>query len=282
MNADKNSYKKSSFGPAFLFLCKRRREALAVYYVFCRLMDDIADEPDVTDRLAELALWKEEISRAFSGKAQTPLGKDIARMAPQYGMTEDRFLLLIEGMEADVRGRVYKNFEELQWYLWRVAGIVGLATLDILGVKGPQAQELARAQGFAVQLTNIVRDVHEDAALGRVYLPEDLLAKCAGNPAYEQAPAYGDLQDALDTYAEEKIDMADDGELVSAAEALSDAMKVLQDVVTGVSDVLYDGVPVSADYFTLDGKPAQAITKGVIIVKERDAAGNVRTWKKIN
>ena len=177
MNADKNSYKKSSFGPAFLFLGKRRREALAVYYAFCRLMDDIADEPDVKDRLAELSLWKEEIFRAFNGKAQTPLGQDIARMAPQYGMTQDRFLLLVEGMEADVQGRAYKDFEELQWYLWRVAGIVGLATLDILGIKGPQAQELARALGFAVQLTNIVRDVHEDAALGRVYLPEDLLAK---------------------------------------------------------------------------------------------------------
>ena len=87
-------------------------------------------------------------------------------MAPQYGMTQDRFLLLIEGMEADVQGRVYKNFEELQWYLWRVAGIVGLATLDILGIKGPHAQELASALGFAVQLTNIVRDVHEDTAPG--------------------------------------------------------------------------------------------------------------------
>ena len=111
---------------------------------------------------------------------------------------------------------------------------------------------------------------------------EDLLAKCAGNPAYEQAPAYGNLQDVLDTYAEEKIDMADDGELVSAAEALSDAMEALQDVVTGVSGVLYDGVPVSVDYFTLDGKPAQSTSKGVVVVKERDAAGNVRTWKKIN
>ena len=176
MNADKNSYKKSSFGPAFLFLCKRRREALAVYYAFCRLMDDIADEPDVKDRLAELALWREEITRAFNGEAK-PRWQRHRRMAPQYGMTQDRFLLLIEGMEADVQGRVYKNFEELQWYLWRVAGIVGLATLDILGIKGPHAQELASALGFAVQLTNIVRDVHEDTALGRVYLPEDLLAK---------------------------------------------------------------------------------------------------------
>lgn len=177
MNADKNSYKKSSFGPAFLFLCKQRRQALAVYYAFCRLMDDIADEPDVADRQGELTLWREEIYRVFEGRPQTPLGKEIRCAAEQYGMTQDRFLLLIEGMEADVQGRTYENFEALEWYLWRVAGIVGLATLDVLGVKGPQAQSLARAEGFAVQLTNIVRDVHEDASAGRVYLPEDLLAK---------------------------------------------------------------------------------------------------------
>ena len=69
-------------------------------------------------------------------------------MAPQYGMTQDRFLLLIEGMEADVQGRVYKNFEELQWYLWRVAGIVGLATLDILGIKGAACAGAGQRAGF--------------------------------------------------------------------------------------------------------------------------------------
>ena len=127
-----------------------------------------------------------------------------------------------------------------------------------------------------------VRKTNVDLYWATYQEAEDLLAKCTGNPAYEQTAAYGVLQDALDTYAKEKIDMTDDGELVSAAEALSDAMEALQDVVTGVSGVLYDGVPMSVDYFTLDGKPAQATSKGVVVVKERDAAGNVRTWKKIN
>lgn len=175
MKADNAAYKKSSFGPAFLFLDKRRRAALAAYYAFCRLMDDIADEPNVEDRLGELALWKEEVHRIFNGTPQTPLGKDLQKTAADFAMKEDRFLLLIEGMEADVQGRQYATFEELEWYLWRVAGIVGLATLDILGVKGPQAQALARALGFAVQTTNIVRDVQEDALLGRVYLPQQWL-----------------------------------------------------------------------------------------------------------
>ncbi len=177
MNADQAAYKKSSFGPAFLFLDKKRRQALATYYSFCRLMDDIADEPGVPDRAKELAFWRKEIDRAFKEEAETKLGQDIGRLARHFSMPQDRFLLLIEGMEADVHAEPYENLGALRWYLWRVAGIVGLATLDILGIKGPKAEELAYALGSAVQLTNIVRDVHEDAQLGRVYLPQDLLAK---------------------------------------------------------------------------------------------------------
>ena len=177
MKADISSYKKSSFGPAFSFLKKDQREALAVYYAFCRLMDDIADEKDVPNPQQELLFWKEEIQRSFQRRPTTALGKDIQKISQQYQMSSDRFLLLIEGMEADLQGRRYKNMEELSWYLWRVAGIVGLATLDILGVKGERALALSKNLGFAVQTTNIIRDVYEDVSLGRVYLPQDLLAQ---------------------------------------------------------------------------------------------------------
>ena len=169
------AYKKSSFGPAFLFLDKKRRQALAVYYAFCRLMDDIADEPGVEDRLAQLAFWREEIGRVFEKKATTDLGREIEKIVTLFNMGPNRFLQLIDGMEADVRGRRYHTLEELEQYLWQVAGVVGLATLDILGVKGTKAEQLARALGFAVQTTNIVRDVHDDAKMGRVYLPDSLL-----------------------------------------------------------------------------------------------------------
>ncbi len=177
MKADTSSYKKSSFGPAFLFLNKKQRSALAVYYAFCRLMDDIADEPTVSNPQEELNFWKEEIIRVFNGKPTTDLGRDIAQISKDFDMPADRFLLLIEGMEADLQGKQYQSFEELTWYLWRVAGIVGLATLDILGVKGSSAEDLAQRLGFAVQITNIVRDVYDDVKLNRVYLPEELLAK---------------------------------------------------------------------------------------------------------
>ena len=114
-------------------------------------MDDLADEPGVKDPEKELSFWQEEITRAFAGRAQTDPGKELFEMAQTFGLEPDRFLLLIEGMRADVQGRTYATRQELEWYLWRVAGIVGLATLDILGVKGPQAQALARQLGFAVQ-----------------------------------------------------------------------------------------------------------------------------------
>lgn len=85
--------------------------------------------------------------------------------------------MLIDGMRADLRGQTYTTFEELDGYIYRVAVVVGLATLDILGVKGPEADVLSKELGGAVQLTNIIRDVPDDAALGRVYLPEELLAR---------------------------------------------------------------------------------------------------------
>ena len=181
MIPDSSAYKKSSFGPAFLFLGSKQRKALAGYYAFCRLMDDIADELTVQNPQQELDFWHEEIDRVFKKQATTALGEQLQDIVTQFNMTPDRFLWLIEGMQADLRGRSYHSFEELEWYLWRVAAIVGLATLDILGVKGPKAQELARALGFAVQLTNIIRDVHEDASRGRIYLPTELLARFGVN-----------------------------------------------------------------------------------------------------
>ena len=179
MAQNNTSYKKSSFGPAFLFLSKRRKEALANYYEFCRLADDIVDDaaahPHPAEELDEL---QREIKRIYNAQEpKTMLGRQLATTVNVFGLEENRFSLLLEGMKADLDGRKYNSFEELEWYLYRVAVIVGLATLDILDVKGPQAESLAKDLGAAIQLTNIIRDVPDDAALGRVYLPQDLLDK---------------------------------------------------------------------------------------------------------
>jgi len=176
MSQTNNAYKKSSFGPAFFFLPKRQRQALADYYAFCRLMDDIADEPCENPQ-QELADWEAEIGRIYAGKPTTNLGTLLSCDVKDFNISQDRFLLLIEGMRADLEGKKYNTYEELDWYLYRVAVIVGKATLDILNVRGEKADALALSLGSAVQLTNIVRDVYDDAKMGRVYLPAELTAK---------------------------------------------------------------------------------------------------------
>ena len=178
------SYKKSSFGPAFFFLNKRRRQALAHYYEFCRLADDIADEPNVLlppeQALQELC---QEIEYVYIGVPQTELGHQLLQDVRDFNLAKDRFLLLLEGMQADLQQKKYTPtdpahpFAALDWYIYRVAVIVGKATLDILGVQGDKADELAQTLGTAVQLTNIVRDIYEDAQLDRVYVPCSLTPK---------------------------------------------------------------------------------------------------------
>ena len=138
-------------------------------------MDDIADEPSVKDPLQQLSFWQEEVNRIFNHAAQTDLGKELSWVVDNFGLTKDRFLLLIEGMQADLQRKTYDSLKELEWYLHRVAVIVGLATLDILEIKGAAAEKLAQELGRAVQLTNIIRDVPDDAELGRVYLPQELI-----------------------------------------------------------------------------------------------------------
>lgn len=172
------SYKKSSFGPAFFFLSARRKKALADYYEFCRLADDIADDKNRPHPAEELDELEQEIKRIYNAQEpKTELGRQLAAAINSFGLEENRFLLLLEGMKADLEGKKYNSFEELEWYLYRVAVVVGLTTLDILDVKGPQAESLAKDLGAAIQLTNIIRDVPDDAAMGRVYLPQDLLEK---------------------------------------------------------------------------------------------------------
>ena len=172
------AYKKSSFGPAFFFLTRRQRRALAHYYAFCRLADDIADEPDRLNPTDELKSLAQEIEFIYIDVPKTDWGKALLEDIRYFNISKDRFSLLIEGMYADLEKKCYATFEELDWYIYRVAVIVGKATLDILGVEQtPKSNELASCLGRAVQLTNIVRDVYDDARLGRVYLPCQLSAQ---------------------------------------------------------------------------------------------------------
>jgi len=170
-------YKKSSFGPAFLFLGKERKNALAAVYAFCRKVDDIVDEPAENPR-AELDFWRTETERIFSAeKPETEIGRELQKYAAKFGLSKESFLLLIDGMEMDLNKKTYKNFDELKEYLYRVAGVVGIMCCEICGFKKDEIFDYAVTLGNAVQMTNIIRDVYEDASLGRVYLPQDEMTK---------------------------------------------------------------------------------------------------------
>ena len=143
---EQDVYKKSSFGPAFFFLGKRKRQALANYYTFCRIADDIADEPQVhaPQALEELA---KEVEFIYLGAPKTTWGKGLIEPIRAFHISKDRFSLLLEGMRADLAQKRYPTFEALQWYLYRVAVIVGKATLDILEVQGEKSRCTSQCVG---------------------------------------------------------------------------------------------------------------------------------------
>ncbi len=168
----------SSFKPAFLFLKPEQRRALSALYGYARAVDDIADDAAAAPEEKETALaaWKARIEAVFSGAApQNGLEEDLAMAAWTFSLSKENILLILEGVGMDARKKEYASFEELKYYMYRVASAVGLAALEIFGWRGGNAPAYAENLGYAVQLTNIIRDVFEDAALGRIYLPlEDL------------------------------------------------------------------------------------------------------------
>ena len=166
-----NGYKKSNFGAAFFFLSKQQKEALGIVYAFCRLADDIVDDTPKTapQQLKEL---RAEIELVYQNKAQTELGKDLQKVLSKYPMPKEYFLGLLEGVESDLKTPVrFKTQEDLNWYMYRVASIVGLMCIEIFGYKNPKSKKYAVTLGYAVQLTNILRDICEDAKINRLYLP---------------------------------------------------------------------------------------------------------------
>lgn len=163
----------SSFASAFWMLPKPRRNALHAIYAFCRLSDDIADDPAIAgDRTALLARWREELDDAFHGKAQHAVGIALTDAIESYRLPERVFLDLLEGVEFDLADGPIETFEDLRLYCYRVASTVGLLVVRVLGFENPRAPEFAETLGIAVQLTNVLRDVGDDASTGRIYLPK--------------------------------------------------------------------------------------------------------------
>lgn len=174
----------SSFYYSFLFLPKAKRQAIIALYAFCREVDDIADEcKDVSVARIKLAWWRTEIAHLYAGKPQHPVSKALAEAINRYQLDEEHFLEIIDGMEMDLDQNRYADFKQLQLYCYRVASVVGLLSVQIFGFKDRKTLKYAHDLGIALQLTNIIRDVGEDARRNRIYLPLDELKKFGVNEA---------------------------------------------------------------------------------------------------
>ena len=168
----------SSFYYSFLFLPVERRRAITALYAFCREVDDIAD--DVTDvgiARTKLSWWRTEVANLFEGHPQHPVTRALEPFAKRYGLDAARMNEIIDGMEMDLAYHRYPDFDSLERYCHSVAGVVGQLSASIFGYANAATLEYAEALGIAFQLTNIIRDVGEDARRDRVYLPADELAK---------------------------------------------------------------------------------------------------------
>jgi phytoene synthase len=168
----------SSFYYSFLFLPPERRRAITALYAFCREVDDAVDEcSDASVAAAKLLWWRSEVAAIFDGKPQHPVAQALAAVAQPFGITRERLGEIIDGMEMDLRHARYADFPALERYCYHVAGVVGLLAAGIFGYTNPRTLEYAQALGKAFQLTNIVRDVGDDARKNRIYLPADELAR---------------------------------------------------------------------------------------------------------
>ncbi len=167
----------SSFLWAMRLMPVAKREAMFAVYAYCRTIDDIADgEAPAAEKVKQLGAWRGEIDRLFNGDPNHPITRALAGPVRTYGLAKEDFMALLDGMEMDAANRmVAPSMEELELYCARVAGAVGLLSVRIFGIPGIEGRNLALTLGQALQLTNLLRDLHEDAALGRLYLPRELL-----------------------------------------------------------------------------------------------------------
>ena len=174
---DKAAGSGSSFYYSFLFLPKARRRAITALYAYCREVDDVVDEcADPGVARTKLAWWRDEVKRIYTGKAQHPVAQALADVVEDFGITEDLLMTVIDGMAMDLDYNRYPDFDTLKTYCHRVAGVVGLMSARIFGYSDDHTLDYAAELGLAFQLTNIIRDVGEDARRNRVYLPLDELA----------------------------------------------------------------------------------------------------------
>ncbi len=181
---EKTAASGTSFYYSFLFLPPKKRQAIQALYAFCREVDDVVD--DCTDKIVaktKLEWWYKEIDRMFLGRPLHPIGRALAEAIKEYPLKKQLFLDILSGTTMDLQYHGYQSFDDLKVYCHRVASCVGLLAAEIFGYQDTQTLEYAKHLGTAMQLVNIIRDVGEDANMGRVYIPEDELRQFNLSPA---------------------------------------------------------------------------------------------------
>jgi len=183
----------SSFYYSFLFLEPRRRQAITALYAFCREVDDVVDEcPDPGLARTKLDWWRGEVAALYVGRPSHPVTQALSRSLKEFHLPQEQLLEIIDGMEMDLDQARYADFKALHLYCYRVASVVGLLAAEIFGYRERQTLKYAHDLGLAFQLTNIIRDVGEDARRGRFYLPQDELARFAVSEDDLLQARYGD------------------------------------------------------------------------------------------
>ena len=168
----------SSFYYSFMFLPPERRQAITALYAFCREVDDVVDEcHDMQIAQTKLDWWRQQVALVFDGEPQHPVGQALKDVTRRFNLPREQLLEIIDGMQMDLMQTRYLDWKALHLYCYRVASVVGLLSAEIFGYTNRQTLKYAHDLGLAFQLTNIIRDVGEDARRGRVYLPIDELQR---------------------------------------------------------------------------------------------------------
>lgn len=175
----------SNLALAFILLPRRKREAMRALYAFCREVDDLADEDarPLEERRQQLAAWRKDVHAAcHEGTPKLPVNRELQPFIREFGLRYELFDALLQGVEMDLDLLAYPDYATLERYCYHVASVVGLLSVEIFGYRNPRCRDYAVALGKALQFTNILRDVGDDAGRGRIYLPREELDRQGVTP----------------------------------------------------------------------------------------------------
>jgi phytoene synthase len=247
-----------NFYYSFLLLSRPQRQAMCAIYAFMRYCDDLSDAEGVSDRAGAIARWQKDLDSALAGNApENPVWPAFSDAVARYRIPHEYFRDMIRGVSSDIEPRHIQSFQELYDYCYHVASVVGLTIIHIFGFNDPRALELAERCGVAFQLTNILRDVREDAEHGRVYLPEEDLKRFAVNPEeLKGATLTAALRNLLAFEAERArayyqesaplMDMVDSGSRASLKALIGIYSRLLERIANSGYEVLGERVRVPA------------------------------------